>query len=204
LIATNRVVQPCGLPSLFESPPADAALEVPDVAGDHGHEHDGAFAPTWPRDVDLADAAHAVLVEPSLNPSSTGSSANISPVQAHQLIKRGSRAKFVKECLNFTGGQLRVIFQPASTSSGTFPIGLASNISPHQPALQMFHLFVGAKTYAIALTQHIQVRQKVNHEWYVSSPGRSIFKHIFPRAAQPRLSIWMYIGERFHFSPDLC
>ena len=25
------------------------------------------FAPTWPRDVDLADAAHAVLVEPGLD-----------------------------------------------------------------------------------------------------------------------------------------
>ena len=40
-----------------------AWLEVLDVAEDHGHERGGAFAPTRPRDVDLADAAHAVLVE---------------------------------------------------------------------------------------------------------------------------------------------
>src|SRR5260370_18221480 len=37
------------------------------VAEDHGHERGGALAPTRPRDVDLADAAHAVLVEPRLD-----------------------------------------------------------------------------------------------------------------------------------------
>src|SRR5213082_3462786 len=41
-----------------------ARLDVPDVAEEDGHERGGAFAPTRPRDVDLADAAHAVLVEP--------------------------------------------------------------------------------------------------------------------------------------------
>src|ERR1019366_8148765 len=42
-------------------------LEVLDVAQDHGHERGGAFAPTRPGDVDLADAAHAVLVEVGLD-----------------------------------------------------------------------------------------------------------------------------------------
>src|SRR5207253_4855179 len=51
------------LPPLLEAPLAGARLEVLDVAEDHGHERGGAFAPTRPRDVDLADAAHAVLVE---------------------------------------------------------------------------------------------------------------------------------------------
>ena len=41
-----------------------ARLEVPDVAEDQGQERGGAFAPTRPRDVDLAHAAHAVLIEP--------------------------------------------------------------------------------------------------------------------------------------------
>src|ERR1019366_2178657 len=52
---------------MLEAPLASARLEVLDVAEEHGHEHGGAFAPTWPRDVDLADAAHAVLVEVGLN-----------------------------------------------------------------------------------------------------------------------------------------
>src|SRR4028119_367694 len=51
------------LPPLLEAPLARARLEVLDVAEDHGHEHGGAFAPTRPRDVDFADAAHAVLLE---------------------------------------------------------------------------------------------------------------------------------------------
>src|SRR5207253_11029072 len=52
------------LPPLLEAPLAGARLEVLDVAEDHGQERSGAFAPPRPRDVDLADAAHAVLVEP--------------------------------------------------------------------------------------------------------------------------------------------
>src|SRR5207249_4382524 len=52
------------LPPLLEAPLAGARLEVPDVAEDQGQERGGAFAPAWLRDVDLADAAHAVLVEP--------------------------------------------------------------------------------------------------------------------------------------------
>ena len=51
------------LPPLLEAALAGARLEVLDVAEDYGHESGGAFAPSWPRDVDLADAAHAVLVE---------------------------------------------------------------------------------------------------------------------------------------------
>src|SRR6202011_1514993 len=51
------------LPALLEAPLAGARLEVLDVAEDQGHERGGAFAPTWPRDVDLADAAHTVVVE---------------------------------------------------------------------------------------------------------------------------------------------
>src|SRR5207248_10280575 len=53
----------CLLPPLLEAPLAGARLEVLDVAEDDGHERGGAFAPTRPRDVDLAHAAHAVLVE---------------------------------------------------------------------------------------------------------------------------------------------
>src|ERR1035437_5056595 len=49
------------LPPLLEASLAGARLEVLDVAEDHGHERGGAFAPTRLRDVDLADAAHAVL-----------------------------------------------------------------------------------------------------------------------------------------------
>src|SRR5919112_600766 len=51
------------LPSLLEAPLASTRLEVLDVAEDQRHERGGAFAPTRPRDVDLADATHAVLVE---------------------------------------------------------------------------------------------------------------------------------------------
>src|SRR4029077_9806214 len=54
---------PCLLAALLEAPFAGAWLEVLDVAEDHGYERGGAFAPTWPRDVDLTDAAHAVHVE---------------------------------------------------------------------------------------------------------------------------------------------
>ena len=46
---------------------AGARLDVLDVAEDQGHERAGALAPPWPRDVDLADAAHAVLVEVGLD-----------------------------------------------------------------------------------------------------------------------------------------
>ena len=55
------------LPPLLEAPLAGARLEVLDVAEDHGHERGGAFAPARPRDVDLADAAHAVHVEQGLD-----------------------------------------------------------------------------------------------------------------------------------------
>src|SRR3979411_2975303 len=51
------------LPALLEALCAGAGLEVLDVAEDHGHERGGAFTPTRPGDVDLADAAHAVHVE---------------------------------------------------------------------------------------------------------------------------------------------
>src|SRR5262245_58742070 len=51
------------LPPLLEAKLAGPRLEVLDVAEDHRHERRGTFAPTWPRDVDLANAAHAVLVE---------------------------------------------------------------------------------------------------------------------------------------------
>src|SRR5665213_2991651 len=56
-------LRPRFLPPVFEALRAGARLEVLDVAEDHGHERGGAFAPTRPRDVDLADAAHTVLVE---------------------------------------------------------------------------------------------------------------------------------------------
>src|SRR5215203_7075853 len=52
-------VQTCALPISL----ASARLEVPDVVEDDGYERGGAFAPARPRDVDLADAAHAVAVE---------------------------------------------------------------------------------------------------------------------------------------------
>src|SRR6185295_14488102 len=52
------------LPSLLEALLGGARTEILDVAEEDGHEHRGAFAPTRPRDVDLADAAHAVRVEP--------------------------------------------------------------------------------------------------------------------------------------------
>ncbi len=58
-------LRPRLLPPLLEAPLAGARLEVLDVAEDHGHELGGAFAPARPRDVDLADAAHAVRVEPA-------------------------------------------------------------------------------------------------------------------------------------------
>ena len=51
------------LQALLEPPLAGARLEVLDVAEDHGDERGGAFGPARPRDVDLADAAHPVLVE---------------------------------------------------------------------------------------------------------------------------------------------
>jgi hypothetical protein len=52
---------------LLEAPLAGARLEALDVAEDHGHERGGRFAPARPRDVDLADAAHPVLVEVGLD-----------------------------------------------------------------------------------------------------------------------------------------
>src|SRR4029453_10047314 len=52
------------LPPCREAPLPGARLEVLDVAEDQGHERGRAFAPTRLRDVDLAHAAHAVLVEP--------------------------------------------------------------------------------------------------------------------------------------------
>src|SRR6266581_2857275 len=56
-------LRPRLLPPLLEALLASARLEVLYVAEDHGQERGGAFAPTRPRDVDLADAAHAVPVE---------------------------------------------------------------------------------------------------------------------------------------------
>src|SRR6202035_5747287 len=58
---------PSLLPALLEAAPAGARLEVLDVAEYEGHERGRALAPTRPRDVDLADAAHAVLFEPRLH-----------------------------------------------------------------------------------------------------------------------------------------
>src|SRR5437763_557919 len=55
------------LPALFEAPLAGSRLEVPDVAEDHRHQRGRAFTPPRPGDVDLADAPHAVLVEPGLD-----------------------------------------------------------------------------------------------------------------------------------------
>ena len=54
---------PGRLPPLFEAPLGLAGREVPDVVEDQRHERGGALAPSWPGDVDLADAAHAVLLE---------------------------------------------------------------------------------------------------------------------------------------------
>ena len=62
--STSCSLSPRLLPPLLETPRARAPLEVPDVAEDHGHERGGPLPPPRPRDVDLADAAHAVLVEP--------------------------------------------------------------------------------------------------------------------------------------------
>jgi len=60
------------LPPLLEAPLGLARPEALDVAEDQRHERRGAFAPTRPRDVDLADAAHAVLVEPGPDGVSRG------------------------------------------------------------------------------------------------------------------------------------
>ena len=65
--SSSRSFSSASLPALLEAPLAGARLEVPDVAEDHGHERGGAFAPARPGDVDLADAAHAVLVEVGLD-----------------------------------------------------------------------------------------------------------------------------------------
>src|SRR5206468_8360183 len=74
------------VPPVLEAPFAGARLEVPDVPQDDGHERGGAFAPTRPRDVDLAGAAHAVLVEPGLD--------GVSRFQA-----TGERGQLVQEAL---------------------------------------------------------------------------------------------------------
>ncbi len=55
------------LQALPEAPLGGARAEVPDVVEDRGHERGGALAPARPRDVDLADAAHAVPVEVGLD-----------------------------------------------------------------------------------------------------------------------------------------
>src|SRR6478735_3266195 len=60
-------LRPCLLPPLIEAPRAGARLEVLDIAEDHGNERGGTLTPTRPGDVDLADAAHAVLCEPRLD-----------------------------------------------------------------------------------------------------------------------------------------
>src|SRR5262249_21735435 len=54
---------PGRLPPLFEASLGLAGQEVSDVVEDQRHERGGALAPSWPGDVDLADAAHAVLLE---------------------------------------------------------------------------------------------------------------------------------------------
>src|SRR6202011_3870351 len=51
------------LPPLLEAARAGARPEVLDVAEYQRHERGRTLAPARPRDVDLADAAHAVLVE---------------------------------------------------------------------------------------------------------------------------------------------
>src|SRR6185503_20282401 len=53
------------LPALLEALLAGARLEVRDVSEEDGHEHRGSLAPTRPRDIDLASAAHTVFVEPA-------------------------------------------------------------------------------------------------------------------------------------------
>ena len=55
------------LSSLLEATLGRSRLEVLDVAEDQWQEHGRTFAPSRPRDVDLADAAHAVFVEPGLD-----------------------------------------------------------------------------------------------------------------------------------------
>ena len=47
-------------PSLVEATLTFAGLEVPDVRDQQRQERGGAFAPARSRDVDLADAAHAI------------------------------------------------------------------------------------------------------------------------------------------------
>src|SRR6202035_2282800 len=56
-------LRPSLLSPLLEAPFSGARLEVLDVAENHGHDRGGAFTPAWPRDVNLTNAAHAVLVE---------------------------------------------------------------------------------------------------------------------------------------------
>ena len=57
-----------GVPLAFGEPPHPrAGLEVLHIAEDHGRQRGGALAPPRPRDVDLANAAHAVLVQVGLD-----------------------------------------------------------------------------------------------------------------------------------------
>ena len=55
------------LSSLLETASTSSGFEVLDVAEDQRHEHRGALAPPRASDVDLADAAHAVPLEPGLD-----------------------------------------------------------------------------------------------------------------------------------------
>src|SRR5262249_53058721 len=57
-------ILPCLLPRLLEATLGGTRLGVLYVSEDDGHDSSWAFAPTRPRNVDLAGAAHAVLVEP--------------------------------------------------------------------------------------------------------------------------------------------
>ena len=94
------------LSPVLEAALAGARLEILDVGQDHRQKRRGAFAPTRPGDVDLADAAHAVVVEvgadrvarsrpPSTLASSSRKSVVVDVVQERQrpLGAGGSRRR---------------------------------------------------------------------------------------------------------------
>ncbi len=68
---------------MLGTPLAGAGFEVLDVAEDHGQQCARTFAPTRPGDVDLADAAHAVLIEPTPDGVSSFTSAR----ERRQLVE---------------------------------------------------------------------------------------------------------------------
>ena len=80
--------------ALCEAPCAGAGLEVPDVPEDQGNQRGGAFAPTWPRDVDLTDATHAVLVEIGRN----GISGFRAAFERGQLVQEALVPNLLQEC----------------------------------------------------------------------------------------------------------